>query len=340
MTLQIVDWKDRKTWDEFVLRAKDGTIAHLFGWREVIEKSYGIQSMMLAVVDNGRMRGVLPVGLVRGLIVEKQLVSMPFLDYGGACADGSPGVAEALIKEAMQLSHQHKSRILIRSLDRFSGDLSCSLHKVTMWLPLAKTEEEMLRQLPSDRRNRLKKGLRHGLSSTLHGVDGVDEFYHVWSINMRDLGSPPHSREFFRSILETLGDAARILIVHDKGEPIAGAILLQFRGVLSIPWVSSLRAHFNKSPNQVLYWEAMRFAIASRCTHLDFGRSTKGSGTYEAKRQWGAEPRQMYLCSNREESGSFKDEMGRYRWATTIWKYIPVPLANMIGPSLRCRIPD
>jgi len=171
-------------------------------------------------------------------------------------------------------------------------------------------------------------------------VDGVDEFYHVWSINMRDLGSPPHSRKFFRAILETLGDTARILIVRDKSEPIAGAVLLKFREILSIPWVSSLRAHFNKSPNQVLYWEAMRFAISSGCSHLDFGRSSKGSGTYEAKRQWGAEPRQLYLCSSREDRGLPRDEMSRYQWATAFWKCIPVPLANMIGPSLRRRIPN
>ena len=338
--MQIVDWKDRKTWDEFVYRAKDGTVAHLFGWREVIEKSYGLQSSWLAAVDNGKLKGVLPLGIIKGFIVGTQMVSMPFLDYGGACVDGDLDVGEELVKEAMRLSRQHKSQLLIRSLDRSAEALSCSLHKVTMWLPLAATEEAMFRQLPSDRRNRLKKGLRHGLSSTLHGADGVDEFYGVWSLNMRDLGSPPHSREFFRFILETIGDVARILIVRDKGDAIAGAVLLQFREMLSIPWVSSLRTHFSKSPNQVLYWEAMRFAISNGCSHLDFGRSTRGSGTYEAKRQWGAEPHQLYLSSDREGCETPGDEIGRYRWATNVWKQLPVPIANMVGPWLRRRIPN
>lgn len=340
MALQIVDWKDRKTWDDFILRAKDGTVAHSFGWREVIEKAYGIQSTMLAVVDNGKLRGVLPLAIVKGFIVGTQMVSMPFLDYGGVCVNDDPQVAEDLVKEAMRLSNQHKARMLIRSLERSSGALSCSLQKVTMWLPLAATEEAMLKQLPSDRRNRLKKGLRHGLSSTVHGIDGVNEFYDVWSINMRDLGSPPHSREFFRCILESLGEVARILIVRDKGEAIAGAVLLQFKGMLSIPWVSSLRAHFDKSPNQVLYWEAMRFAILNGCSHLDFGRSTMGSGTYEAKRQWGAEPHQLYLCSDDKRREVPGDEMSRYRLATSVWKHLPVSIANTIGPWLRRRIPN
>ena len=41
----------------------------------------------------------------------------------------------------------------------------------------------------------------------------LDDFYDVFLINMRDLGSPVHSKKLMKNVLEEFPDKARIVIV-------------------------------------------------------------------------------------------------------------------------------
>jgi hypothetical protein len=118
-------------------------------------------------------------------------------------------------------------------------------------------------------------------------------------------------------------------------------MMLMHRGVLSIPWVSSLRRYFDRCPNQVLYWEAIRFAIESGVNVLDFGRSSRGAGTFEAKRQWGAEPVQLFWHYF-PEADQPVGEGGAHRldWAARVWRHLPLAVANRLGPQIRKGIPN
>src|SRR5207253_1709469 len=85
-------------------------------------------------------------------------------------------------------------------------------------------------------------GGEQGLAAAWTGPETLDEFYTVYAINMRDLGSPPHSRGFFRAMLKALPGTARVLLVRDKdGRAVGAAVCLFFRDTIMVPWVSSLR---------------------------------------------------------------------------------------------------
>jgi hypothetical protein len=62
------------------------------------------------------------------------------------------------------------------------------------------------------------------------------------------------------------------------------------RETLEIPWASTLRAANPDSPNMLLYWKLLEYAVEAGYRRFDFGRSTPGEGTFAFKRQWGAEP--------------------------------------------------
>lgn len=339
--VRVIEWSRGGDWDAFVDAASDGTAAHLWGWRGVMERAYGHRSFYLAAVDGDGLAGVLPLTLVTSRLFGRHLVSMPFLDYGGLCTDGRKGPAKALIEAAVELTTAERARLELRHLEYRPIGLPCSLEKVTMLLELETHADAQWKKLPSERRNRIRKGQRCGLSTTIHSADGLADFYDVWSTNMRALGSPPHSPDFFREMLTRLGDRARILLVRADGKAIGAAMMLTHRGILSIPWVSSLRRYFDRCPNQVLYWEAIRFAIEEGVRVLDFGRSTRGAGTFEAKRQWGAEPVQLYWHYFTDQDRPPADDTShRLAWATRVWRHLPVAVANQLGPPLRKGIPN
>jgi len=107
-----------------------------------------------------------------------------------------------------------------------------------------------------------------------------------------------------------------------------------------LPWVSSLRSSFARGPNQLLYWEAFRYAVERGCTVFDFGRSSWNSGTFEAKRQYGAEPEQLFWHRYPAGERPGGDSAERLEWVTRLWRRLPVPLANAAGALVRGGLPN
>lgn len=338
--IRVVEWADGAAWDGFVSGARDSTIMHLYAWKAVMEEAYGHRTFFVAALENDGVRGVLPLTLVRSAFFGRHLVSMPFMDYGGACTDGDDKAEAALVEAAREIAAGQRAVLTLRSLRRSELPLSCSLEKVTMLLTLGPSEDALWKRLPSERRNRIRKGQRHGLTASFHGADGLRDFHAVFAANMRDLGSPVHSRRFFHEILGRLSDHARIILVRWQDRPIGAGLMLLYNGMISIPWISSLRAFFDKCPNQILYWEAMRFGIAGGYRVLDLGRSSLDSGTHEAKRQWGAEPVQLHWYYHPAEAEPPGLGIRRLAWGVSVWQRLPLPVVNTIGPWLRRSIPN
>jgi FemAB-related protein (PEP-CTERM system-associated) len=338
--LRVSEWTDRDGWEAFVDSAPDATMMHRWVWRDVIAQAYGHRTFCLAAHSGGRLRGVLPLTLVAGRMLGRQLVSMPFLDYGGVCVAGDRDAERELVRAATQMAHAERAVLVLRHAEERRLEIPVSLEKVSMLLDLGDSEEALWRRLPSERRNRVRKGQRHGLVASVGGASSLSAFYDVLATNMRDLGSPVHHRRFFAAVMEHVGEDARIVLVRDEGRPIGAAVMLLHRKTISLPWVSSLRSSLKKSPNQVLYWEAMRWGIGSGYRILDFGRSSKGTGTYEAKRQWGADVVQLYWHYHPESAGPPTEGIKRLAWATRLWRRLPIPVANALGPRIRKAIPN
>jgi lipid II:glycine glycyltransferase (peptidoglycan interpeptide bridge formation enzyme) len=170
------------------------------------------------------------------------------------------------------------------------------------------------------------------------GLELLHEFYRVFAINMRDLGSPVHARGFFRAILECFGEVARVVLVKRDGVPLGGLISIAFKDTLYVPWASSLREYATLCPNMLLYWETLRRGCKDGFARFDFGRSTRGSGTYRFKRQWGAAETQLYwyiipLAGRRYTKISGNDDTGVLM--QRLWSRLPLGVTRMLGPRIR-----
>jgi hypothetical protein len=135
-----------------------------------------------------------------------------------------------------------------------------------------------------------------------------------------------------------LGELTGIIMVTHHGKYIGGAIYLCFKGRLMVPWVSSLRSHFQYYPNNLLYWDALKLAIDKGCTLFDFGRSSVGSGTYKFKKMWGAVEEQLFWqlkSFGGGDSAGPSSESPKFKMATNLWKRLPVGLTRFLGPKVR-----
>ena len=81
----------------------------------------------------------------------------------------------------------------------------------------------------------------------------------------------------------------------------------------------------------------MKYAADNEKKNFDFGRSSPNEGTYKFKKQWGAEPVQLYwhrLNKVRQEKECFSSNSAR-KLLESVWQKMPLSVVNVIGPKVR-----
>jgi serine/alanine adding enzyme len=340
--MNIVSSIDPGAWDAFVAGRADATGYHAWAWRGIFERAFGHETFYLAAVDGNRVAGVLPLVAFRSPLFGRFAVSLPFVNYGGVCAE-SGDVARALVEEAAGVSARKKlSHLELRHASRQLPDLPAKEHKVAMLLPLQGSSDAQWTALDRKVRNQVRKAEGSGLTTRIGGLGLLEPFYEVFSRNMRDLGTPVYSMAFFREILTTFPDRARVVLVESGDAPAAAGLVLSHRATLEVPWASSRREFLAQCPNILLYWRIIQFAIEQGLTTLDFGRSTPNEGTFRFKRQWGAEPHPLYWEYRLIAGGAPIDlspKNPKFNSAIAVWKRLPLAVTNRIGPHIVRSIP-
>ena len=335
------DWH---AWDAYVARHPSGTLYHLSRWRNVIEQSMRHRYHALAATEDGQIVGVLPLAYLRSWMFGRFLVSLPYFNYGGILAD-NPEAAKRLFAQAAELANELSARhVELRQTEPLIPDVPTKTHKVAMHLPLSADPELLWESLKPKVRNQIRKPQKAGFVAR-HGHDELlGDFYAVFARNMRDLGTPVYSKGFFRHILESFPENSHMVCVYldDEQTCVAAGFVLGYRDTLEIPWASSLRSHNALSPNNLLYWEVLRYGCEHGYKAFDFGRSSKDSGTYRFKKQWGAQPVPLYWqywLRAGDELPEINPQNARYQRRIALWQRMPVWLTRLVGPRIVRNIP-
>ena len=359
--IRLLEDHEKKQWDEYVFSHTDATVYHLSGWRDVIEKAYGHDTYYLVAVSqdkakvidrNSKIAGVLPLVHLKHFLFGNSLISMPYADSGGVLAD-SAEIEKQLIEKGIEILHRGSSSTLelrhtkqLAQISNSNGGFSVDvafetdLRKTRMVLPLPDTSKKLFQSFKSKLRSQIRKPIKEGLYTTNGGMHLLDDFYTVMSVNMRDLGSPVHSKTFFRHVLTSFQDLARIVLVYKDEQPVACSLILGFRDSLANPWASALKEFSRLSPNMLLYWTMLEYACERGYKYFDFGRSTPEEGTYKFKEQWGAEPKQLhwYYTVNAGSTTGESSQTSKLENAIKYWQKMPVPVTRVIGPMIRKHI--
>lgn len=340
-----------RQWERYVSEHPRANLYHRYGWGAVIRKTYGHQPFYLICRgDRGNPVGILLLVRICSLLFGNRLVSIPFFDIGGILADSLPAES-ALFEAARELGRQFRvSRLEIRQASPLSAfgnpseakALDSRNRKVRMLLSLPSSAEDLMSGFKSKLRSQIRKPTKEGLRSRVGSLELMDDFWRVFVQNMRDLGSPVHSRRLVENVIREFPDRTRIVMVHARdGSPAACSLIVGFRDILANPWASALREYSAKSPNMLLYWTMLSYACENEYRVFDFGRSTPGEGTYRFKKQWGAEPVPVHWYSLRLRGVSGTEDpqgcydSGRFDRFIELWKRMPVSWSRRLGPAVR-----
>ncbi|MDX1812437.1 MAG: FemAB family PEP-CTERM system-associated protein [Gammaproteobacteria bacterium] len=328
-------------WDDFVQNHPNSSIYHLHEWSSLIEGLFGHKPHFLFTENNDEISGILPLIRLKSRLFGDFMTSVPYFNYGGAL--GKDLHTEKLLMEsagelAESLGVSHIEFRDVKTHENFP----VKLDKITMELKLPDSPEELWKQFKPKLRAQIRRPEKAGAITKTGQLDLLDDFYSVFTRNMRDLGTPVYPKSFFRAILDTFPENTQIIMVYHEKTPTAAGFLIGFKDKLEIPWASSLRDYNKISVNMALYWRVLQYAIENRYKVFDFGRSSKDSGTYKFKKQWGAQEKQLYWhywLKNGGELPALNPNNPKYQLAISTWKKRPLPVANWLGPKIVKNLP-
>lgn len=327
----------RQAWSEYVAQSDSATVAHQIEWREIMQIGLGHQPRYLLGLEGQKLTGLLPLFLVRTWWGKKYLVSLPWIDYGGIIAD-SQAIAVELLRAATDLAEQEKAEFVeLRSVASDNLGLDERTDKVTFRLPLETDHDNLWKGFEAKLRNQIRKADKSGLITEFTSREGLDDFYRVFSRNMRDLGTPVWGRRFFEEILARLSDRAFLILVRKESRVIAGGLVLKFKRSLYVPSASAYRNSLKFCPNHALYWQVIKKGCEDGMTAFDFGRSSRDSNTYRFKKQWVPRPTQLtwqYYLHRCHEMPKINADNPKYRLIINLWRRLPLPVANWLGPKV------
>jgi FemAB-related protein (PEP-CTERM system-associated) len=354
-TLRLANDTDALKWDDFVENHPQASPYHRMAWLHAVKKSYGFDPMpIVAECDQTKkFKGILPVVRLTTPLKGASLCALPYCDFGGPLVSVSESESESesdvqskIVEFAVQLLKSENASYLEVRTCAHDEDTNNELagQKVRMLLELPDSADTLLASFKSKLRSQIRKAEKNGLSYKIgNNAQLLEDFYRVYCINMRDLGSPAHHKDWFSEITACYGENAIISVVYHDSLPIGGGIVLLNKYIAAIPWASTIQAYNKLAPNMLLYWSLLAYCADKQIHTFDFGRSTYNEGTYKFKKQWGATPRRLnWECYQKdgtlvaqEGAGGSSSNSSLRETVETVWRKLPLPLTVFIGGKIR-----
>ncbi len=326
---------DAARWSAYVDRHPRASVYHRWAWRGLLSSAFGHRPHYMIAERDEQLVGILPLVQVRSLLFGHSLSSLPFCPYAGPIADDTAAAA-ALDQGAQALAEELRvDHLEYRSLgetSEVSRDWPVQDLYVTFRKKLSADHEANLAAIPRKQRAMVRKGIKAGLSAD---AGDLDTFFELFADNVHRHGTPAHSRRYFALLLEAFGDDAGILIVRDPQG--SGVLSLYYRDeVLPMHAGDTVRAR-DLAANDFKYWSLMQRAIDRGCTVFDYGRSKRGTGQFDFKKNWGFEPTPLvyeYRLVRGKGIPQHNPLNPKYRLMIETWRRLPRWLVNAAGPQI------
>ncbi len=333
--LAVGDARAAASWDAFVRGCPEATFCHLSGWGRALERVFGHETHFLQAFDGERLTGVLPLAHVKSRLFGNSLTSLPFCVYGGVAA-ADEASARALTEAADALAqrlavpHLELRHTAPRQPDWPRQDqLYVSFRK-----RLEPTEEANLNAIPRKQRAMVRKGIKNGLVADID--QNVDRFFALYADNVHRHGTPALPKRWFQALADEFGRDCEVLTVSSPdGRPLSSVLTFYFRDEVLPYYAGDDTAARGLAANDFKYWALMRHALGRGCTLFDYGRSKRGTGPFDFKKNWGFEPQPLhyeYRLYQRDTVPQNNPSNAKYKLMIEAWRRLPLPVANWLGP--------
>jgi CelD/BcsL family acetyltransferase involved in cellulose biosynthesis len=283
-------------WSAFLASSPDASIFHHPEWLSLLREQYRYPIHARCVIGADRqITAALPLAHIKSRLTGSRLVAVPFSDLCDPISRArDAGALDLLLSDLSDHQATEGLDIEVRcSLPGMGHPGASFYHHV---VPLGAELEEVQAQFSSSTKRGVKKAGKEGIEVTYErGLAGLESFYRMHLITRRRQGVPTQPKRFFARFVRLFEQGLGfVLLARHEGEPVAGAVMLTYNGVLTYKYGASFPSHLSRRPNNAIFMEAIQWGCANGYHSFDLGRTdTDNEGLRAFKRGWGADERQL-----------------------------------------------
>ena len=338
-----LSWGRGADWARYVEAHSDGTLFHSLGWRNAVRDSFEHEPEYLMALRGGRMVGVLPMFLVRGPMIGRMLVSVPYAVGGGILADDEEAAA-ALFAEARRRAGELRCAMIDFRSERawipglpvvepyvgFERGLPRDAAQVALWLP---------RKARAVVRNAREK---FGLTCEFE-ASALRIVWELYCRNMRRLASINYPYRFFERLFDEFRERCWICVARRAGRPVAGLVSFLFRDRVMPYFFGCEEEARSCGAASFLYSCVMERGAAEGFRVFDFGLSRRdNTGSCDFKRFHGFEPRplayQRYFVESKKQV-DLAPTNPAFELVRRVWPHLPMAVTRPAGAFLSQFVP-
>jgi len=257
-------------WAEFLQRHARASIFHTPGWLEALRRTYGYQPVAFTTsAPAEELADGLLFCRINSRFTGRRLVSLPFSDHCEPLTSDLENLTvflryleENLKKEKWRYVELRPLISRGKSLSGFTQNQTSFVHIVD----LNRTPEEIFRSFHKDSiQLKIRRAEREGLLyEEGRSEQLLDQFYRLLLGTRRRHQLQPQPREWFRNLVDCLGDQLKIRVASREGQPMASILTLEFKSVMVYKYGCSDAQYHNLGPMHLLFWKTIQEACNKR----------------------------------------------------------------------------
>jgi len=291
---------DDPRWSAFCRTREAASIFHSPAWANLLTATYNLPAQALVLQDEcGALVAGLPFILIHRAFTPLRIVSLPYSDH---CAPltTAPGQEFALVS-GLQALYPGAALELRWAYPAFPGGQSHPMY-VLHTIPLVGGLDAAAARIHAMHRRNVRAAQQRGIDILIDPTESsLQAFYRLHWLTRRRQGVPVQPLRFFQNLMDTFFPAGQgfFLLARQQQNCVAAALFLRWNDTLTYKYGASDPAFLALRPNDLIFWEAIRWGCAHGCTSLDLGRTDlDNTGLRDFKTRWGAvESSLSYTCS-------------------------------------------
>jgi hypothetical protein len=283
-------------WSEFLKEHPSASVFHTPGWLEALRRTYDYEPIVYtSSPPGGEIRNGLVFCRINSWLTGRRLVSLPFSDHCEPLFD-SPEELDLFVRRLQaEVKTQALKYLEVRPINGSfyrSGttpgfrpatryrlhviDLRPDLHQIRQGFH----KDSILR--------RIQRAERAGLTEKSGRSDALlNDFYSMLLLTRARHHLPPQPYEWFRSLIDCLGDALEIRLAYKDQAPVAAILTLRFKDVALYKYGCSDLNFKNLGAMPLLLWRAIEHAKSTEAREFSLGRSEENNaGLIAFKNHW------------------------------------------------------
>ena len=269
-------------WQRLVEEHPASSVFHRAEWLSALRSAYGYEPVVYTRCEpSAELTSGIVFCKVKSWVTGRRLVSLPFSDHCDPLL-GTGAEFGGILAPLLQSVSAGKWEYCEVRPAHFDPDPSTGMGESNRYLwhliDLRPGIEVIFRNLHHSMRRKVRRAEREQLTYEEGNTPRLlQQFYKLVVATRRRQRLPPQPLRWFRSLVESMGDALKIRLVSKDGVPVAGILTLDHKRTVTYKYGCSEAALHPLGGMAMLFWKTMQQAKAAGYDGLDLGRSDIGN---------------------------------------------------------------